>query len=93
MEYLVTLQKGYPDKYREKFSQADAIIIDNLQELGLFRQCLQDRFSNLLKAYFADYKQVVLFSRQPLDQIKGLANPNLISQFEWGLEVEMEEAC
>jgi chromosomal replication initiator protein len=93
IEYFAALLKGVPDKYRDRFRNADALIVEDLQELGLFCPGLQDRFGNLLQAFFLDFKQVVLFSVKPLDQIKGLSNPDLVSQFEWGLEVELERAA
>jgi chromosomal replication initiation ATPase DnaA len=67
------------------------LIVDDIQLLG--KQCpqQQSRFQNMLQSLCADFKQIVMFGEVPVDQIKGLSNPELISQFEWGLE--MEEAC
>ena len=87
-EYIEALQTNSLAKFRRKYRTVDALLIDDIHFLA-GKDRLQEEFFHTFNAIFENYKQIVMTSDRPAGELKGLA-PRLVSRFEWGLVVELE---
>ncbi len=87
-EYIEALQTNSLAKFRKKFRTVDALLIDDIHFLAK-KERLQEEFFHTFNAIFENHKQIVMTSDRPAGELDGLA-PRLVSRFEWGLVVELE---
>jgi chromosomal replication initiator protein len=87
-EYIEALQTNSLAKFRKKYRTVDALLIDDIHFLAK-KDRLQEEFFHTFNAIFENHKQIVMTSDRPAGELEGLA-PRLVSRFEWGLVVELE---
>jgi chromosomal replication initiator protein len=88
-EYVDHLTNRSLVQFRKKYRNADLLLIDDIQFLAS-KERLQEEFFHTFNALFDMRKQIVMTSDRPANEISGLAK-RLVSRFEWGLVVELEQ--
>jgi chromosomal replication initiation ATPase DnaA len=86
-EFLEALRMGALERWRMRYSAADALIVDNVHRIGGSDR-LQDEFFQLFTAFIVAGKQVVLTADRPPAQLEAVAG-RLQSSFETGLVAEI----
>ncbi len=87
-EFVSAIQKGELVKFRKRFRQADALLIDDIQFFA-GKERSQEEFFHTFNALFDGNKQIVLTSDCPPGDISNLEQ-RLVSRFEWGLTAELQ---
>lgn len=87
-EFVSAIQKGELIKFRKRFRQADALLIDDIQFFA-GKERSQEEFFHTFNALFDGNKQIVLTSDCPPADISNLEQ-RLVSRFEWGLTAELQ---
>ena len=87
-EYIEALTSNTLAKFRKKYRDCDALLIDDIHFLA-GKERMQEEFFHTFNAIFENHKQIVMTSDRPAGELSGLA-PRLVSRFEWGLVVELE---
>jgi len=88
-EYIDALTNKSLVQFRKKYRNADLLLIDDIQFLAS-KDRLQEEFFHTFNALFDMRKQIVMTSDRPANEISGLEK-RLVSRFEWGLVVELEQ--
>ncbi len=88
-EYIDALTARSLVQFRKKYRTADLLLIDDIQFLA-GKDSLQEEFFHTFNALFDMRKQIVMTSDRPANEISGLEK-RLVSRFEWGLVVELEQ--
>ena len=88
-EYVDALSNRSLVQFRKKYRNADLLLIDDIQFLAS-KDRLQEEFFHTFNALFDMRKQIVMTSDRPANEISGLEK-RLVSRFEWGLVVELEQ--
>lgn len=87
-EFIDAIQNGKLVRFRNRYRQADVLIIDDIQFLG-GRERSQDEFFHTFNTLFDGHKQIILSSDRQPSEIRNLEQ-RLVSRFEWGLTAEMQ---
>ncbi len=87
-EFVSAIQHGELVKFRKRFRQADALLIDDIQFFA-GKDRSQEEFFHTFNALFDGNKQIVLTSDFPPSDIRNLEQ-RLVSRFEWGLTSELQ---
>ena len=88
-EYIDALQNRSLVQFRRKYRNVDLLLIDDIHFLA-GKERMQEEFFHTFNALFDAHKQIVMTCDRPASEIPGLEQ-RLVSRFEWGLVVEMEE--
>jgi chromosomal replication initiator protein len=86
-EFIDAIQTGGLVKFRRRYRQADALLIDDIQFFS-GKERSQEEFFHTYNALFDGHKQIVLSSDCPPSEIQSL-EARLVSRFEWGLTAEL----
>ena len=86
-QFIQALQTNTIVKFRKRFRQADALLIDDIHFLA-GKERSQEEFFHTFNALLDSHKQIVLSSDRPPSDIKDLEN-RLVTRFEWGQMAEM----
>jgi chromosomal replication initiator protein len=86
-EFIDAIQTGSLVKFRRRYRQADALLIDDIQFFS-GKERSQEEFFHTFNALFDGHKQIVLSSDCPASEIQNL-EPRLASRFECGLTAEL----
>ena len=87
-EFITAIQHGELIKFRKKYRQAEALLIDDIQFFA-GKERSQEEFFHTFNALFDGSKQIVLTSDLPPSEIQNLER-RLVSRFEWGLAAELQ---
>jgi len=87
-EFISAIQHGDLVRFRKKYRQADALLIDDIQFFG-GKERSQEEFFHTFNALFDGSKQIVLTSDSSPLEVKNLEQ-RLVSRFEWGLTAELQ---
>lgn len=82
-EFIGSLQNHSTAKFREKYSKADILIIDDIQAI-IGKPQVQEQFFNLFNELHQNGKQIVLTSDKQPKELAPLEE-RLRSRFEWGM--------
>ena len=82
-DFISSLQTKTTSEFREVYSQADILIIDDIQELVKKVQT-QEQFFNLFNDLYQSGKQIVITSDRPPKELDPLEE-RLRTRFEWGM--------
>lgn len=87
-EFIDAIQNSKLVKFRNKYRQADVLLIDDIQFLA-GKERSQEEFFHTFNALFDGHKQIVLSSDRPPSEIQNLEG-RLVSRFEWGMTAELQ---
>ena len=87
-EFIDAIQTNTLIKFRKRYRQADALLIDDIQFLA-DKGRTQEEFFHTFNTLFDGHKQIVLSSDRPPSEIASLET-RLVSRFEWGLTAELQ---
>jgi chromosomal replication initiator protein len=87
-EFIESIQKRTTVQFREKYRNADVLLVDDIQFLQ-GKDSLQDEFFHTFNVLYDARKQIIMTSDLPPQKLSGLA-PRLVSRFEWGLVTQIE---
>ncbi|XHR28982.1 MAG: chromosomal replication initiator protein DnaA [Chthoniobacteraceae bacterium] len=87
-EFIDAIQNGKLVKFRNKYRQADVLLIDDIQFLA-GKERSQEEFFHTFNTLFDGHKQIILSSDRPPSEIQNLEG-RLVSRFEWGLTAELQ---
>ena len=82
-DFIRSLQKKEIEVFNKKYREADVLIIDDIQFLGL-KEKTQDQFFHTFNALYQSNKQIILTSDRLPKAIPGLEE-SLVSRFECGM--------
>ena len=90
-EYIESLKNRTTIDFRDKYRNADLLLVDDIQFLA-GKQSLQEEFFHTFNVLYDARKQIIMTSDLPPRELAGAAGvePRLISRFEWGLVTEIE---
>ena len=89
--FIGSLQQGNTDSFRNRYRQADVLIVDDIQMLAN-KVRTQEEFFHTFNVLHNAKKQIVLASDAPPEEISGLQE-RLMSRFKWGLVAEIDRPC
>jgi chromosomal replication initiator protein len=87
-EFIDGLQNNSLAKFRRKYRQVDALLVDDIQFLA-GKERIQEEFFHTFNALHESRKQIVLSCDRPASEIPGLEH-RLISRFEWGQTADLQ---
>ncbi|PKN00699.1 MAG: chromosomal replication initiator protein DnaA [Elusimicrobia bacterium HGW-Elusimicrobia-1] len=87
-DFIDSIRFGTPATFRNKYSNVECLLIDDIQFLVGKASC-QEEFFYTFNAIYDSKKQIVLTSDKPPKDIGGLEE-RLISRFVWGLVVPID---
>lgn len=87
-ELIIAIQKNTTEQFREKYRQADVLIIDDIQFFA-GKEASQEEFFHTFNALYTDNKQIILSSDKAPREIDKLEE-RLVSRFEGGLTVDIQ---
>jgi chromosomal replication initiator protein len=87
-EFIDAIQNSKLVKFRNRYRQADVLLIDDIQFLA-GKERSQEEFFHTFNTLFDGHKQIVLSSDRPPSEIANLEH-RLVSRFEWGLTAELQ---
>jgi chromosomal replication initiation ATPase DnaA len=87
-ELIAALQEGSVDRWRGRYRNAAALLLDDVQFMAE-RERTQEELFHVFNALYADGKQLVFASDRPPRELTGLEE-RLRSRFEGGLVVPMQ---
>ena len=87
-ELISALQEGGVDRWRQRYRNAAALLLDDVQFVA-GKERTQEELFHVFNALYADGKQLVLASDRPPRELSGLEE-RLRSRFEGGLVVSMQ---
>ena len=82
-DFISALQSNTTQKFREVYSKADILIIDDIQAL-IKKPAVQEQFFNLFNELYQNGKQIVITSDKQPKELNPLEE-RLRSRFEWGM--------
>ncbi len=88
-EYIDALQARKLPQFRQRYRNADLLLIDDIHFLA-GKERIQEEFFHTFNALFDSHKQIIMTSDRPASEITGLEH-RLVSRFEWGLVTELEQ--
>jgi chromosomal replication initiator protein len=87
-EYVDGIQNNQLARFRKKYRQTDALLIDDIQFLAGTER-IQEEFFHTFNALHERHKQIVLTCDRPASEIQSLEH-RLVSRFEWGLVTDLQ---
>ena len=87
-ELIAALQEGTVDRWRARYRNAGALLLDDAQFVA-GKERTQEELFHVFNALYADGKQLVFASDRPPRELSGLED-RLRSRFEGGLVVQMQ---
>ena len=87
-EFIDAIQNSKLVRFRNKYRQADLLLIDDIQFLA-GKERSQEEFFHTFNTLFDGHKQIILSSDRPPSEIQNLEG-RLVSRFEWGLTAELQ---
>ena len=87
-ELISHLRRDRMDDFKNKFRQADVLILDDVQFLS-GRERTQEEFFHTFNSLYESHKQIVLTSDKFPNEISGLEE-RLRNRFEWGLIADIQ---
>jgi chromosomal replication initiator protein DnaA len=87
-ELIAALQEGTVDRWRTRYREANALLLDDVQFVA-GKERTQEELFHVFNALYADGKQLVIASDRPPRELTGLEE-RLRSRFEGGLVVQMQ---
>ncbi|MGE0823259.1 MAG: chromosomal replication initiator protein DnaA [Candidatus Binatia bacterium] len=87
-ELIAHLRRDRMDEFKNKFRQADVLILDDIQFLS-GRERTQEEFFHTFNTLHQSYKQIILTSDKFPNEIDGLEE-RLRNRFEWGLIADIQ---
>ena len=87
-EIVKAIQDRDTDRVREKYRNADVLIIDDVQFI-IGKEATQAEFFNTFNQLHSAGKQIVLSSDKPPSEMKTLED-RLKSRFEWGIPIDIQ---
>ncbi|KKP69563.1 hypothetical protein A2X44_03450 [candidate division CPR3 bacterium GWF2_35_18] len=87
-ELIIAIQKNQTSVFREKYRQADVLIIDDIQFFA-GKEASQEEFFHTFNTLYSENKQIILTSDKPPREINKLEE-RLVSRFEGGLTVDVQ---
>jgi chromosomal replication initiator protein len=87
-EFIDALQNNSVAKFRRKYRQVDALLVDDIQFLA-GKERIQEEFFHTFNTLHESRKQIVLSCDRPASEIPGLEH-RLISRFEWGQTADVQ---
>lgn len=82
-DFISAIQTNTTAKFREVYSSADVLIIDDIQAI-IKKPAVQEQFFNLFNELYQNGKQIVITSDKQPKELNPLEE-RLRSRFEWGL--------
>jgi chromosomal replication initiator protein len=87
-EMIYSIQHGTTMEFKEKYRNADVLLIDDVQFLA-GKETTQEEFFHTFNALYGARKQIVLTSDRPPKEIRMLEE-RLVSRFHWGLLADIQ---
>lgn len=87
-EMITSIQNKTTPQFREKYRQADVLLVDDIQFIG-GKDSTQEEFFHTFNTLYESSKQIVLASDRPPKEIKTLED-RLRTRFEWGLLADIQ---
>ena len=87
-EFIDAIQNSKLVRFRNRYRQADVLLIDDIQFLA-GKERSQEEFFHTFNTLFDGHKQIILSSDRPPSEIQNLEQ-RLVSRFEWGLTAELQ---
>ena len=82
-EFINSIRDNRPEDFRNKYRNADILLIDDIQFLA-GKESTQEEFFHTFNTLHSENKQIVISSDRPPEEIPTLED-RLRSRFEWGL--------
>ena len=86
-ELVSAIQTGRNSEFREKYRQADLLLVDDIQFIA-GKQQTQEEFFHTFNTLYESGKQIVLTSDRPPREMT-LLDDRLRTRFEWGLMADV----
>jgi chromosomal replication initiator protein len=87
-DFIQALQENGMVKFRQRYRQADVLLLDDVQFLA-GKERIQEEFFHTFNDLFESGKQIVLSSDRRASEIQKL-EARLVSRFEWGLPADIQ---
>ncbi len=87
-EFIDALQNNQLARFRRRYRQIDALLVDDIQFLA-GKERIQEEFFHTFNTLHEARKQIVLSCDRPASEIPGLEQ-RLISRFEWGMTADLQ---
>ncbi len=87
-EMIGSIQKNRTLEFKNKYRNADLLLIDDIQFLA-GKESTQEEFFHTFNALFDNHKQIVMTSDRPPKEIPTLEE-RLVSRFHWGLVTDIQ---
>jgi chromosomal replication initiator protein len=87
-DFIQALQENGMVKFRQKYRNADVMLLDDVQFLA-GKERIQEEFFHTFNDLFESGKQIVLSSDRRASEIQKL-EARLVSRFEWGLPADIQ---
>lgn len=88
-EYIDAIKKNTTEEFRNKYRNADVLLIDDIQFIAN-KESTQEEFFNTFNALFNTNKQIVITSDKPPKDINNLEE-RIKSRFEGGMVADIQE--
>jgi len=87
-EFIDAIQNNKLTRFRNKYRQADVLLIDDIQFLA-GKERSQEEFFHTFNTLHEGHKQIILSCDRPASEIQNL-EARLASRLEWGMTVDLQ---
>jgi chromosomal replication initiator protein len=87
-EYITAIQENTLSKFRQRYRNADVLLIDDIHFLS-GKERIQEEFFHTFNDLFESQKQIILSSDRPVSEISKLES-RMVSRFQWGLVADIQ---